>query len=66
MRLKVENMSCQHCINTVTRTLRALDPEAVVEVDLGKGEVKAQGKFSAEAAAAALKDADYPGVVLEA
>jgi len=65
MRLKVENMSCQHCVKTVTKALRALDPGAVVAVDLDKGEVEARGSFSAEAAVAALVESDYPARLLE-
>ncbi|MCO5055727.1 heavy-metal-associated domain-containing protein [Thermomonas sp.] len=65
MRLKVENMSCQHCVNAVTRALRALDAKAVVEVDLGKGEVRASGDFSTEAAIATLNAADYPAKLIE-
>lgn len=60
MLLNVENMSCQHCVNTVTRALQALDPAAQVRVNLAKGEVEASGSFSADAAIAALAEEDYP------
>ena len=63
MRLTVDNMSCQHCLQTVTRALRALDPAATVEVDLTRGEVRTQGAFDVEAAIAALADADYPAAL---
>jgi copper chaperone len=64
MRLTVDNMSCQHCVQNVTRALRALDPNANVEVDLARGEVRTQGAFDAEAAVTALADADYPATLL--
>lgn len=64
MRLTVDNMSCQHCVQTVTRALRALDPNAIVEVDLARGEVRTQGAFNAKAAIAALTGADYPATLL--
>lgn len=64
MRLTVDNMSCQHCVQTVTRALRALDPNATVEVDLARGEVRTRGAFNADAAIAALADADYPATLL--
>ncbi|MFN3701921.1 heavy-metal-associated domain-containing protein [Thermomonas sp.] len=64
MLLQVRNMSCQHCVQAVTRALRALDPNATVEVDLARGEVRAQGAFGADAALAALADADYPATLL--
>ena len=65
MLLNVENMSCQHCVNTVTRALQALDPAAQVRVDLAKGEVEASGSFSADAAIAALAEEDYPAQRLD-
>ena len=64
MLLKVGNMSCQHCVNAVTRALRALDPDAAVQVDLEKGEVRAAGGFDAAAAIAALADEDYPATLI--
>ena len=63
MRLTVDNMSCQHCVQTVTRALRALDPNATVEVDLARGEVHTLGAFDADTAIAALADADYPAAL---
>ena len=64
MLLHVQNMSCQHCVQRVTRALRALDPAATVEVDLTRGEVRSQGAFGTDAALAALADADYPATLL--
>ena len=64
MLLKVDNMSCRHCVNSVTRTLQVLDADARVSVDLDTGQVRAQGDFSAEAAIAALAEADYPATLL--
>lgn len=64
MLLKVENMSCQHCVNAVTRALQALDPLAQVEVDLENGEVRASGGFDADAAITALAEEDYPATLL--
>lgn len=64
MLLKVENMSCQHCVNAVTRALQALDPLAQVEVDLETGEIRASGGFDADAAITALAEADYPATLL--
>ena len=65
MLFKVENMSCQHCVNAVTRALQALDPAAQVRVDLARGEVEARGSFSADAAVAALAEEDYPAQRLD-
>lgn len=65
MLFKVENMSCQHCVNAVTRALQALDPAAQVRVDLARGEVEVRGGFSADAAVAALAEEDYPAQRLD-
>ena len=32
--LRVEGMTCGHCVSAVTRAVKALDPEAHVQVDL--------------------------------
>lgn len=66
MLLKVENMSCQHCVRSVTAALRALDAEARVDVDLARGEVRAQGGFTPQAAVEALAEADYPAQLVAA
>ena len=63
MLLKVDNMTCQHCVNAVARALHAQDPAAQVQVDLARGEVQVRG-LSAAAAIAALADADYPATLL--
>lgn len=65
MRLNVENMHCQHCVRAITAALQALDPNASVQVDLTKGEVRAEGNFSAEAAIRALAEEDYPARLLD-
>ncbi len=37
--LKVKGMSCQHCVNSVTKALNGLGGIGNVKVDLQKGEV---------------------------
>lgn len=64
MLLHVENMSCQHCVNAVTRALQALDAAAHVEVDLASKQVRAHGQFSEDAVIAVLADADYSATLI--
>jgi copper chaperone len=64
MLLKVDNMTCQHCVNAVTRALHAQYPAAQVQVDLARGEVRIHGGLSADAAIAALADDGYPATLL--
>lgn len=64
MLFQVENMSCQHCVNAITRTLQALDPEARVAVDLPAKQVRVRGDLSADAVIASLAEEDYPATLL--
>jgi copper chaperone len=57
--LTLPNMTCGHCVSRVTRALKALDPAAKVEVDLGQQRVKIQSDVPKEAITAALADAGY-------
>ena len=59
MVFKVENMSCQHCVRAITGALQALDATADVTVDLARGEVRAHGCFTADAAIAAIHEQGY-------
>ena len=36
--IKVKGMSCQHCVNAVTKALAEIDGVSGVKVDLAKGE----------------------------
>jgi copper ion binding protein len=53
--LKVEGMSCQHCVAAVTEALSALPGVEKVKVDLKKGEAKV--RHAAEVTLQSLKDA---------
>ncbi len=41
VRLKVEGMTCQGCVTSVTRIVARIDPSAQVSVDLATGDVTA-------------------------
>jgi len=58
--LHVEGMTCGHCVGTVTRAVKAVDPGANVEVDLGSGRVRVEGRSSVEALGKAIAGAGYP------
>ena len=32
--LQVENMSCGHCVNAVTKAVQSVDPQAQVQIEL--------------------------------
>jgi copper chaperone len=57
--LRVEGMTCGHCVSAVTRAVKAIDPEANVQVDLGAGRVRVEGRSSAEVLGKAITEAGY-------
>ena len=60
MKLIVDNMSCQHCVKTITKAINDIDPKAKVTVDLTKREVDIEGgTISQEAAIAAINKAGF-------
>lgn len=60
MKLVVDNMSCQHCVKTITKAINDIDPKAKVTVDLAKHEVDIEGgTISQEAAIQAVNQAGF-------
>lgn len=57
---EVKALSCSHCIQTVTRALRTLDPDALVEIDLATRRVRVRATASEASLRAALAAAGYP------
>lgn len=57
--LKVEGMSCQHCVSSVTQAVQAVDQAASVKVDLAAGRVSVETSAARDALAAAIEDAGY-------
>ncbi|RKP57537.1 heavy-metal-associated domain-containing protein [Pararobbsia silviterrae] len=57
--LKVEGMSCQHCVASVTKAVRAVDEHASVRVDLAEGRVSVDTAVPRDALSAAIEDAGY-------
>jgi copper chaperone len=57
--LRVEGMTCNHCVHAVTRAVKSVDPQAEVRVDLEAGTVRVDGKSPAEALSKAISAAGY-------
>lgn len=57
--LDVKGMTCQGCVNSVTRIVKRKDPDAQVSVDLASGRVTAQTGAPADDLAAALSAGGY-------
>lgn len=58
--LQVEEMSCGHCVASVTKAVKAVDAQASVEVDLASRQVKVNSNATLEAVKAAIADAGFP------
>ncbi|MEO7401848.1 MAG: heavy-metal-associated domain-containing protein [Polaromonas sp.] len=60
MEFNVPDMSCGHCAGVITKTLKALDANASVSVDLPAKKVTVQTTQDRATVAAALAEAGYP------
>lgn len=58
--LHVPDMSCGHCVATITKSVKALDPMADVKADLALRTVSIDTSSDPKTVAAALEEAGYP------
>lgn len=57
--LTLPTMTCNHCVQVVTRTVKQVDPAATAEIDLPAHRVRIESARPAEAFAAALAEEGY-------
>lgn len=58
--LTVKDMRCGGCVSAVTKALKAVDPQASVEVDLASKRVRVETRQPVDALTQALHQAGYP------
>lgn len=58
--LNLPTMTCNHCVQTVTRTVQRLDANASVEIDLPAQRVRIESNQTRAAIEAALAEEGYP------
>jgi copper chaperone len=58
-RFDVQGMTCAHCVKAVTSAVRALDPAAMVSVDLAGGQVRVDSTLEPQRIAAAIRGEGY-------
>jgi copper chaperone len=64
---EVNDMTCGHCVSTITKALKATDKDAKVAIDLASHRVQVEPvSADAEELAEAIKDAGYTPVTLQA
>ena len=64
LHLEVKGMTCQGCVNAVTRVVQRKDPSAQVKIDLATGRVDGSGVVDADALAKAISAAGYEARVV--
>ncbi|MDC8785344.1 heavy-metal-associated domain-containing protein [Roseateles koreensis] len=57
---KLPDMSCGHCVTTITETLNALDPQVRLSFKRDTRELQVQTALPREPLVAALTEAGYP------
>ncbi len=62
--LKVNDMTCGHCVKTISQTVASVDPAAKVETDLAAKRVGIESTHSAAELTKALASAGYPATVM--
>jgi copper chaperone len=58
--LTLPDMTCGHCVKTVTRTVQQVDAAAQVQIDLPTHKLQIESQRPAEDFRAALADEGYP------
>ena len=59
MEFEIPSMSCGHCASVITQTVKSLDPDAEVSVDLADKKVTVQTAADRQTVATALTQAGY-------
>jgi copper chaperone len=55
----VADMTCGHCVSTITKALKEADSEAKVDIALGERRVAVQSRLAQEEIADAIREAGY-------
>jgi copper chaperone len=56
---QIPNMTCGHCVKTVTEAVKTADPAAEIKIDLPRHQVQVQSTAPRERLVAQLKEAGY-------
>ena len=56
----IPDMSCGHCVASVEKAIKAIDPKANADVDLMKRRALVTSAVDPQAIAAAIDEAGYP------
>lgn len=59
---EVQDMTCGHCVSTITKALKAVDKDAKVQIDLGTHRVQIEPAGNGSELSDAIKEAGYTPV----
>ncbi len=60
--LNIPNVSCAHCVSTVEKAIKSVDPDAKVAVDLESKTASIKSPAPIDDLVAALEKAGYPAL----
>lgn len=59
LKFEVKDMSCNHCVASITKAVTAIDPAATVQADLASRQITVTGAANADTIVAALDDIGF-------
>lgn len=59
LELNVNDMTCNHCVESITKAVKAVAPDASVGTDLASHRVSIQGASDQDAVITAINDAGF-------
>jgi copper chaperone CopZ len=62
--LKVEDMTCGHCMSRVTQAVKSVDPAAKLDINLKHKQVRIESTFELPELTDALAEAGYPAQLI--
>jgi copper chaperone len=62
--LKVPDMTCGHCVSTITKAVKELDASAKVDISLAEHRVRVESKVSKEDLVHRIAEAGYTSEAL--
>lgn len=61
--LKIETMTCSHCVSLINKALHQLQPELAFEINLPAQTLQVQSEIDPADVIAALEEAGYPALL---
>ncbi|NIC06859.1 heavy-metal-associated domain-containing protein [Billgrantia bachuensis] len=60
LKLNVPDMTCNHCVATISAAIESVDNDASMDFDLAQRQVQVESSAPAKAIKAAIEEAGYP------